>query len=89
MITDWEAEPADRGDAFVVAPDGSRCGLDWEVSVEHRFEQVLAPTADRWGVWYVTFPSPMDSRANARDNLAHILPNLRRRWEAWQTELKS
>jgi hypothetical protein len=31
-ITDFEAEPCDAGDAFVVAPDGSRAGLVWEVS---------------------------------------------------------
>jgi hypothetical protein len=30
-ITDFEAEPSDTGDAFVVAPDGSRAGLVWEV----------------------------------------------------------
>lgn len=84
MITDWEAEPDDRGDAFVVAPDGSRCGLDWEVSDEHRFEAVIEPDPARWGVWYVTFPHPMDSRENARRNLAHVAPGLRERWEAWR-----
>jgi hypothetical protein len=31
MISDWEAEPSDYGDAFIVAPDDSRCGLVWEV----------------------------------------------------------
>jgi hypothetical protein len=31
-ITDFEAESCDAGDAFVVAPDGSRAGLVWEVS---------------------------------------------------------
>lgn len=28
-ITDWEAEPCATGDAFVIAPDGSRAGLVW------------------------------------------------------------
>lgn len=31
-ITDFETEPADTGDAFSIAPDGSRAGLVWEVS---------------------------------------------------------
>ena len=31
-ITDFEADPCDEGDAFVIAPDGSRAGLVWEVS---------------------------------------------------------
>lgn len=84
MITDWEAEAADRGDAFVVAPDDSRCGLDWEVFSEHRFAQLIAPEPGRWGVWYVAFPYPMDGRENARRNLAHVLPELRREWQAWR-----
>lgn len=83
MITDREAESSDRGDAFVVAPDGSRCGLDWEVFAERRFEQVLGYSPDRWGVWYVAFPYAMDSRENARRNLAHVLADLRPKWEAW------
>ena len=31
VITDFEVEPAVYGDAFVVAPDGSRAGLVWEI----------------------------------------------------------
>src|SRR3954466_9986242 len=61
MITDWEAESSDYGDAFIVAPDDSRCGLDWEVLAEHRCDEVLGPDEGRWGVWYVAFPFPMDS----------------------------
>lgn len=83
MITDWEAEPADRGDAFVVASDGARAGLDWEVHPEPKIEQVLEPNETRWGVWYVRFPHAMTSRANARRNLAAVLPFLRPRWELW------
>ena len=30
-ITDFEVEPCMEGDAFVIAPDGSRAGLVWEV----------------------------------------------------------
>lgn len=83
MITDWEAHTTDIGDAFVVAPDGSRGGLVWEVHPEPMFRQVLEPEEDRWGVWEVTFPNPMSSRDNARRNLAAVLPELRRRWEEW------
>jgi len=31
-ITDWEAESCETKDAFVIAPDGSRAGLVWEIS---------------------------------------------------------
>jgi hypothetical protein len=85
MITDWEAEPSDYGDAFVVAPDGSSCGLNWEISAERIFERVCRPDSDRWGVWYVGFPYAMDSRESARRNLEYVLPDLRPKWEAWST----
>lgn len=83
-ITDFEAEPCSAGDAFVVAPDGSRAGLVWEVSPKEYVEEVQPFERDRWGVWAVSFPSPMASRANARTNLAAILPELKPRWERWK-----
>jgi hypothetical protein len=58
MITDWEAETVERGDGFVVGPDGSRCGLDWEVSAERRFEQVLAPDVRPLGSLVCHVPGP-------------------------------
>lgn len=85
-ITDFEAEPCDAGDAFVIAPDGSRAGLVWEVTGEtHReIEQVLPFSKDRWGVWAVWFPCPMNTRADARNNLVTVLPALKTRWEEWK-----
>ena len=83
-ITDFEAEPCDCGDAFVVAPDNSRAGLVWEISENRYFEQVLAPTPDRWGVWGVSFQEPMNSREDARRNLRVILPELVEKWNEWR-----
>lgn len=83
-ITDFEAEPATEGDAFVVAPDGSRAGLVWDVSSDDTFEMVCKETDDRWGVWAVSFPFPMTSRENAALNLEAILPRLKAKWEAWR-----
>ena len=82
-ITDFEAESCDYGDAFVVAPDNSRCGLVWDVSLEDSLETVIAPEPNRWGVWAVSFPHPMNSRENARRNLEHILPRLKQEWGRW------
>src|ERR1700688_705750 len=76
-ITDWEAEPCAAGDAFVIAPDGSRAGLIWEICDPPYFEETRPIEAARWGVWGVGFCLPMDSRENARKNLESILPQLK------------
>ncbi len=83
-ISDFDAESCDEGDAFVVAPDNSRAGLVWEVSLESRFRELLSPDSHRWGVWDVSFPHKMTSHENARKNLEHILPKLRERWQEWR-----
>ena len=83
-ITDFEAEPATVGDAFVIAPDGSRAGLVWEVSPEDTFAMVCPETDDRWGVWAVSFPLPMSCRQNAALNLEHLISRLKPKWESWR-----
>jgi hypothetical protein len=83
-ITDFEAEPCETGDAFVVAPDGSRAGLVWEVGAARDIEQVLPLDPERWGVWAVWFAHPMRTRADARNNLTKVLPDLKARWEEWK-----
>ena len=87
-ISDFESEPSNEGDAFVIAPDGSRAGLVWEVFETAYFNEVCSPERDRWGVWGVSFPFPMDSRVNARKNLEFILPKLKERWLEWQTKVR-
>jgi hypothetical protein len=81
MITDFEAEPDDDGDAFVVAPDNRRAGLVWTVSDQVSFTVLVVPDENRWGVYGVSFPNKMDSRENARENLELLLPRLREAWE--------
>lgn len=85
-ITDFEAEPATCGDAFVIAPDGSRAGLVWEVSELQCFEEVCPIELTRWGVWAVAFVHPMRTREDARINLAAILPKLKPKWELWKRQ---
>jgi hypothetical protein len=83
-ITDFEAEPCEEGDAFVIAPDGSRAGLVWEVSDKPYFQEVRPIETGRWGVWGVGFRLPMNSRENARRNLESIIPDLKLRWAEWK-----
>jgi|ERR1700728_3857603 len=87
-ITDFEAEPCDEGDAFVIAPDASRAGLVWKVSDKPYFKEVSPIEAGRWGVWGIGFPQPMNSRENARRNLESILPELKLRWAEWKSQFK-
>ena len=68
-ITDFESQPSDEGDAFVIAPDNSRAGLVWTVSMKPLFSQICAPERDRWGVWDVAFPNEMTSRENIKAKL--------------------
>jgi hypothetical protein len=86
IITDFESEPATVGDAFVVAPDGTRCGLAWQQFHEPRFTVVIPPEPDRWGVYDVNFQHPMDSRESARKNLQSIIEELKKRWSDWKQE---
>jgi hypothetical protein len=83
-ITDFELEPADEGDAFVIAPDGSRAGIVWQISPESNFEQIIPFEANRWGVYSVAFAHPMRNREGARLNLKSLVSQLRTKWEEWK-----
>ncbi|HXX18217.1 MAG TPA: hypothetical protein VEJ46_02340 [Candidatus Acidoferrum sp.] len=83
-ITDFEAEPSQVGDAFLIAPDNSRAGLVWEVADHISVSEVCPIEANRWGVWAVSFPHPMNSRENVRRNMTLILPALKEKWNEWR-----
>lgn len=86
IITAFEGEPTDEGDAFVIAPDNSRCGLVWEIGSEGRIEEIIAPDPERWGVYSVVFVHPMRNRDDARVNLRWLVPQLRSKWEEWKSK---
>jgi len=83
-ITDFEAEPSQRRDAFLIAPDNSRAGLVWDVADKVSVSQILPIEANRWGVWAVSFPHQMDSDQNVRWNLELIVPTLKLKWAEWR-----
>jgi hypothetical protein len=85
MITDFASCP-DDGDAFVIAPDGSRAGLVWRVEESHMFEEVCPMEASRWGVWGVTFPEPMKTKDAMKRNLEAVLPTLKEKWLLWKEQ---
>ncbi len=83
-ITDFVRRPdLDTGDGFVVAPDGSRAGLEWRRSTEAYLLEMAPFTPNRWGVWMVGMVHPMDGIDNARRNLAELVPLLEPKWRDW------
>ena len=86
-ITDYQTRPGlTVGDGFVVAPDGSRAGIEWRIANESYLLEMAPPTSNRWGVWMAGFVHPMVDKDSARRNLIEIEPLLRQKWEAWVTE---
>lgn len=89
-ITDFEREPGRQsGDAFIVAPDGSRAGLEWRLDTEVWLLEMTPPNDRRWGVYLAGISRPMVDRASAQENLRDLLPHLRPAWEAWRSERSS
>src|SRR5437899_48102 len=76
-ITEFEdPEGCHTGDAFVVAPDGSRAGIVWEVG-EGEITEVCAPEENRWGVYALWFRAPVRTVDDFTAELHAALPRLR------------
>ena len=69
------------GDAYVVAPDGSRAGIVWVIEGAVT-EVVLPPEPTRWGVYQFHFEPPVDSDADLVQRLHAILPRLKELYAA-------
>jgi hypothetical protein len=77
-ITAFEdANGCEYGDAFVVAPDGSRAGLMWEVG-NFPVREVSGPEEGRWGVYEVAFPKVVRTVADLVECFRSVLPELQR-----------
>jgi hypothetical protein len=66
----------DWGDAFVVAPDGTRAGIAWVVG-EGEIREVLPPGPGRWGVYGLWFPKPIRTVDELVQNFRAVLPALK------------
>jgi hypothetical protein len=69
-------EPIKWGDAFVIAPDGSRAGIVWQAEGDSE-AVICAPSTRRWGVYGFTFKHPVRNRADLIRNLHDCLPQLK------------
>jgi hypothetical protein len=77
VITEPSGEtPASWGDAFVVAPDGSRAGIVWQAEGEPS-PIVCSPSPGRWGVYAFRFHRPVRNEQDLIENLHAVLPQLK------------
>ena len=65
----------EMGDAFVIAPDGTRAGLVWGVGAGE-MEVIIPPEPGRWGVYGIYLPEPNSSVDALQRNLQAVLPVL-------------
>lgn len=65
------------GDGYVVAPDGSRADLLWQIGFGD-LTQVLPPDAERWGVYAVWFPKPITTVEDLVFGFRFALPDLQK-----------
>jgi hypothetical protein len=78
-----DSEGSDWGDAFLVAPDGTRAGIVWEAGTGV-LEVSIPPEEDRWGVYKLYFGSPAVDRRGLVERLREWLPELRRLHREWR-----
>jgi hypothetical protein len=72
----------------VVAPDGSRAGIIWEVGAPV-LEVSSPPDEDRWGVFHVGFARRVHDEGELVEQLREWLPEFRRRHRIWRAERSS
>ena len=73
-------EPVRWGDAYVIAPDGSRAGIVWQVEGEPELV-ISPPSPGRWGVYGFTFAHLVRNREDLIRNLHECLPQLKTQFE--------
>ena len=67
----------DSGDGYVIAPDGSRAELLWQIG-KGDITQVLPPDEQRWGAYAVWFPKSIRTLDDLVFGFRYILPNLQK-----------
>ena len=77
LITNPKSDPPARwGDAYVVAPDGSRAGIVWQCDGDPS-PVVCEASPGRWGVYAFRFDGPVRDERDLLRNLHAVLPQLK------------
>jgi len=76
-ITEFaDPDGCESGDAFVVAPDGSRAGLVWQVGA-FETEVICEPDEGRCGVYSIAFPRAVRNTEDLVLCFREVLPELK------------
>lgn len=76
-VTPIGQEPT-RGAGYLQGPDGSRAGLQWELSADGPYiMRIEKPGEHQWGTYRLGFSHPVRTVADLNTNLAELLPKLR------------
>jgi hypothetical protein len=78
-------EPAQWGDAFVIAPNGSRAGIVWQVG-DGESTVVCEPSEGRWGVYAFYFRASITSEVDLVHHLHSIVPALKAYYKAAESK---
>lgn len=65
------------GGGFLQGPDGSRAGLQWELSDSPFIMRIAGPEEDTWGTYRVGFTRPVTDVVSLVENLQAVLPKLK------------
>ena len=76
-----EPAGAEWGDAYVVAPNGSRAGIVWSIG-PGKPRVVSQPDAGRWGVYAFYFEGPIAGVAELVSRLHSVVPALKAYYKA-------
>lgn len=88
-ISDPDSEEGcEWGDAFVVAPDGSRAGIIWQVGAPV-METACQADSQRFGVFSLGIERPVHDEDDLVEQLGVWLPELRRRHDQWRASFAS
>jgi len=89
VISEYDCdEPQTEGDAFVIAPDGSRAGIAWATDTPD-FYEIIPPGPKRWGVYGVRFPQPVGCLEDLIANFRAVLPHLKQKFSELQEATSS
>jgi hypothetical protein len=85
LIHPGRPDGVDSGDGFVVAPDGSYCGLVWWTQCPWEFESIGGPRRDRfWGLFEARFRKPVRAMPDLVENFRSLLPALQDSYRQWR-----